>query len=528
MFFNLKTDSVNKFATNNGSKPLVIGAPRTGFSLLINVIVRLLPLTDNKVSRQDHIIRTFVELAGNHVSDAIVRETEKLGLDKYLVFNPNFRYLTGGPRWVPPEEPEVACFRKYVGIRGHGDFTLITKHSRELFESAEILHTHSNPAFWVTNPGGDGLAAYASQRNPVGTLYSSCFSLNALASEYLQHFVPPAQDNDELREQLALYKLTDLKFFAGLISPLKKYLEEFVEVRDRYRYVMGWENLLTHPARTIIEIGAAMGVAVDEDLAVDIWKEISWRNLTGWHKHNYRRGHGTVGGWKRYLTNHHLALMRDMGLEQLSLKMGYGLIPDLDPSDYTPYQQRVAAMLGRGEIYRDYPDRWMFEFAFNKSNLDSSAYSFKRYDWRENTQVERSSMDQENIVMPIWDAAEAATGAFNQALSELLVLPFDMEVPPKEALRSFITSHAGLYDRTEDAALAMLESAWEGKRAEPRLLRTIRGCNIVQFGSIFYGLPQSLGPIDLLRTDPSNMTGVVKADNYALLIRTLDLREAGR
>lgn len=502
-------------------KPIVIGAPRAGFTLLINIIARLLPLTGHATDRRTHVLRAFVDLAGNHIAEAVIGEARTLGKGDDLVYNPNFRYVAGGPRWVPPEQPDVACFRKYIGIRGHGDFTLITRHPRELLECQDILHTHSHPAFWVTGPEAARRTAFASQRNPIGTIYSSCFSLNALTSEYLQHFVAPEHDNDGLREHLALYKLTDLRFFAGLLTPLKNYLEEFLGVRDRYRHVMRWEDLLTYPTRTIVEVGAAMGLAVDEDAATEIWQEMSWRNLTGWHKHNYRRGHGIVGGWRRYLTNEHLALMRDMGLDRLSRALGYGAIPDLEPSDYTPYQRRVAAMLACGEIYRDYPDHWLFEFAFNKSNLDSSAFSYKRYDWKINTQVERSSMDRENIVMPMWDAAEEATGRFNRALTELLALSFMDNEAPIDTLRHFIRSHARVFSHPENAALAVLESAWAGERAEPRLLRTIRGCNIVQFGSIYYGLPQSLGPIDLLQTDPSNISGVVKADSYQAVLTAL-------
>lgn len=511
----------NSLLNTGDFRPLVVGAPRTGFSLLIYVIAQLLPFTRYASNRRRRVLGLFADLAGAHISDALVGAARSQGKGDDLVYNPNFRYVAGGPRWVPPDRPDVACFRKYIGIRGHGDFTLITRHPRELLECQDIIHTHSNPAFWVTRTEEAWLTPFASIRNPVATLYSSCFSLNALTSEYLQHFVPPDRDNDELREHLALYKLTDLNFFTGLIGPLQKYIEEFVEVRDRYRYVMRWEDLLTYPTRTITEVGAAMGIAVDEEMAAEIWRRMSWRNLTGWHKHNYRRGHGIVGGWRRYLTNEHLALMRDKELDRLSRELGYGPIPDLEPSDYTPYQRRVAELLARGEVYRDFPDPWLFEFAFNKSNLDSSAFSYKRYEWRENTQVERSSMNREDIVTSLWDAAEAATARFNHALTELLALPFANDALPIDDLRQFTHSHAHVLNRPENGALAMLESAWAGERAEPRLLRSVRGCNIVQFGPIYYGLPQALGPIDLSRIDPSDMPGVIRADNYQAVVMAL-------
>ena len=506
-------------------RPLVVGAPRTGFSLLIYVIAQLLPFADYVRDRRQRVLGLFADLAGPHISDALVGEARSQGMGDDLVYSPNFRYVAGGPYWVPPEQPDVVCFRKYIGIRGHGDFTLIIRHSRDLVECQNIIYSIIHPAFWVTRPDVTWLTPFASLRNPVGTLYSSCFSLNALTSEYLQHFVPPERDNDELRENLALYKLTDLNFFTGLIAPLKQYIEEFLEVRDRYRYVMRWEDLLTYPTRTIAEVGEAMGIAMDEDTATEIWGRMSWRNLTGLHKHNYRRGHGIVGGWRRYLTNEHLALMRESGLDRLSRALGYGPISELEPSDYTPYQKRVADMLARGEVFRDYPDPWLFEFAFNKSNLDSNLFSFRRYDWRTHTRVERSSMDREDIVMALWDAAETAAGRFNHALKDLLDLLSSSSEMPRDVLRQFFQSHSLIFGQPENTVMEMLEDAWAGERAMPQPMRTIRSHNIVRFGSIYYALPQILGHIDLLQTDPTDMPGVIKADSYAAVVTALNNRE---
>src|SRR5207302_288776 len=148
------------------------------------------------------------------------------------------------------------------------------------------------------------------------------FSLNALASEYIQRFLPPEQDHDELRQHQALYKMTDPPPLAGLASHLKRYLESFVKVRERYT-VMSWEDLIDRPVATIQRLGHACGLTVDDEQAGAIWQQLDHRNLTGAHKHNYRKGFGIVGNWRSWLTNHHLRLIRDMGLGLLIETLGY-------------------------------------------------------------------------------------------------------------------------------------------------------------------------------------------------------------
>ncbi|CAD6875275.1 hypothetical protein [Methylomonas fluvii] len=62
----------------------------------------------------------------DHVSLRILECLERHDITSNLLFNPNFRYLVGGSEWMPRERPDTSCFRKYIGVRGKGDFTLIT------------------------------------------------------------------------------------------------------------------------------------------------------------------------------------------------------------------------------------------------------------------------------------------------------------------------------------------------------------------------------------------------------------------
>ena len=66
----------------------------------------------------------------------------------------------------------------------------------------------------------------------------------------------------------------------------------------------------------------------------------------------------------------------------------------------------VAAHVGRGEVYRSTGDENLFNYAFNKSNIDASAFNFKSYPKREWTHVERSCLSHEALVEAVSDAAE--------------------------------------------------------------------------------------------------------------------------
>jgi len=80
----------------------------------------------------------------------------------------------------------------------------------------------------------------------------------------------------------------------------------------------------------------------------------------------------------------------------------------------------VAAYLRRGEIYRSTGDQDLFNFAFNKSNIDASSFNFKSYAPREWTHVERACLANSAVVEAISDTAEYCCGEVNRMFGELL------------------------------------------------------------------------------------------------------------
>lgn len=521
--------------------PLVVGYPRTGFTLLISVIAEISNCANS--TRHGHqTLKTFCDTAGMQISEHINQVFQRRGISNDLLYNYNFRQMAGGPKWLKEGGDDTACFRKYIGVKGKGDFTLITSHPRQALDYYEILHSHVAPSRWAAHSAYVGHQRFASIRHPAGTLASACFSLNALASEYIQKFVPPEKDNDLIRQKLALYKLSDLNFFEALLGPFKDYLEEFSRCSDQY-VTMRWEDLIQNPADTILKIADAMGVCLDRQQAIEIWRKIDHVNLTGAHKHNLRQGHGIVDGWKRWLTNTHLDMMRNHGLDDFSQEWGYGSIGTLDEAAYTPFQKQLASAIRNQEIIREYDDEDLFGFAFNKSNLDLNRFAFKRYDWRTHTQIERSSCTDDDLVMEVWDAAESACEKINRSLGQWFDSAEATHITDKQQLiERMALDIAPLY--YDSAAL----SAWKDtmlqamshddmeqrgariphapdepshKPAEPVLLQSIGTTNIINYAGNYYAVPQCLGPIDFHQQDVIGMSGVLVSSSMENILISL-------
>jgi hypothetical protein len=522
-------------------KPLVVGAPRSGFALLASVLIHFVPLAPGKLDLRQRILNALMRHLGDHISASIVSAFASRGIRDALLYNANFRYVAGGPKWLKEGAPDTACFRKYIGVRGMGDFTLVTSHPRELLAMDEVVHSHSDPGLWLSHPGFRDYVKFASVRNPIGILNSAVFSLNALASEYIQKFVPPELDNHALREQLALYKLTDLDFFEGLVRFLAPYLGEFLRHRDGYQ-VMRWEDLITTPIPTIRYLGQAAGIEVSEAYAREVWAKLDHVNLTQAHKHNYRPGAGAVGDWKKWVVNEHLEIARRHGLEEIGLELGYEGFGRLEAAHYTPFQQQVAGFIGRGEVHREFFDRDLFTFAFNKSNLVSDKFPFRRPGWREHTQIERSIFQDAALERAIWDVAENATGELNNFLRDFLAVPCDTRSAALRHLGALRQRHAAGLGARDPARFAEAFRAAEqearggtplvararsfarralgrlrrmalptaaGAADAPRLIESLKGYDIVFYKGVYYGLPQSLGPVRLDSHEARRLPGVI-------------------
>jgi hypothetical protein len=208
-----------------------------------------------------------------------------------------------------------------------------------------------------------------------------------------------------------------------LVDFLKGYFDKLIPVREHY-HIMRWEDLILNPIGTIKELGKVLNLEVTDPAAETIWKQRDHVNLTGHHLHNYRVGHGKVNEWKTTLTNHHLEMMRQKNIEPIGKEFGYGPIEYLDETQYTDFQKTIDDHIKRGEICDPTKDRDLFCFAFNKSNINSEKFPFRRYPWKTHTQLERSCFTEQALEQEIWETAETVAGKVNAALDDIATADF--------------------------------------------------------------------------------------------------------
>jgi len=402
-------------------RPLVAAATRTGLTLLVSIAREFISLAPNaQPPRRTLLLRKLCRHVGKYVHGRITAPFRAAGLEERLLYNAMFHPLAGGTKWLKDDRADTACIRKYIGVKGMGDFTLITSHPREVLETDDVLHSHEDPRRWFRDGHYEDCTRFAAVRHPAGAINSAMFSINALTSEYIQRYVPPEEDDDLIRQDIAKHKLTDLEFFRSVLKYYAGYLRSFLEVRERF-IMMRWEDLIRTPGPTIASLAQAAGIALAPGLAEAIWRRLDHVNLTGPHRHNYRKGRGIVGDWKNWLVNEHLEILREMGLEPVMRELGYGALEALDPAAYTPFQKEIASLISRGQVYRDFRDAELFGFSVQKSNVDWRDLSgFRGYEWRAHTRLERSCFSDRKLELRVWDEAERAVARGNALLRDFL------------------------------------------------------------------------------------------------------------
>ena len=389
---------------------LVIGSPRSGFTLtigIINELKRLYAKVNCNVKKEGWkiILRNIVDLTSKYNEFCIKKIFTEHHLANDLVYNGEFHLLVGGPKWLDNENKSNAGIRKYIGVKGKGDFLLNTYYHKEILEYYDVVHSHVDPKLWLNDEYFQNYKFISSVRNPLGIINSSCFSLNAMASEYIQKYNNENLSQDFIRQRHGLYKLSDLNFFEGICKYYIDYFKDYFEVKDKFA-IIKWEELIGKPQETIKKLSQQIGLPISSDDAYNLWKPMDHKNTLLYHKHNYRRGKGIVGDWKNSLVNEHFEIMKSLGFDKCLEILGYPKIEFLNISDYSPYQKLVAAHIQRGEIYTNVGDKDLFGFAFNKSNIDASKFNFKSLPKRKWTHVERTTLTNDEIVHEISECAE--------------------------------------------------------------------------------------------------------------------------
>lgn len=505
---------------------LVVGPPRGGFTLLLSVLSVFYRDRGNVKPHAQQIADPYIAIAGEYL-DAAIRDwfCGQVGEER-LFFNKEFSILVGGPKWISAGDENTVCVRKYLGIKGEGDFTFLLYLPRWVLAFDDIIHSHSHPARWLTMSDYSEFKKFASIRNPIDIIHSSVFSINALASEYIQREL---KLNEHLiRRELALNKLTNPEFISGLIVFLKKYLDEFAPISDRFDYVMRWEDLIQYPGEEIQRIALATGEPVNAEYASRVWSELDHRNLTRYHRHSFRRG--LLYDWQFNITNTHLKLFEEAGFGEYLQRFGYDPIVYFKESDYTPDQLLIEEHIRRGQPYIENLDNDLITFAFNKTNFTPSPrFKFNHYPRRGAIEIERSTVRDEALEAGFMARMVPASKIVFSYLQELRPAAEEAAAGNEGPLEDLRERYSKIFsewlgDRAASMFSALLTRS-DTTSAPPRLVGGAAGYNIVYLDGHHYSVPQSLGPMDLGQLDKSTLPStIVVTHTYEEALRAIARR----
>jgi hypothetical protein len=393
---------------------LVVGPPRSGFTLLISIINNLLARKKYKINVLRYELRSFMPDASDRVSNAIKQYFSTKAGPEDLIYSPEFQFFLGGPKWLSKANDNEARVRKYIGLRGRGDLLLILNFPKFVLNHDNVTHSHYSPGKWADDIYYNDYLKLSSVRNPIDIINSSVFSLNALTGEYIDRYTD--ENPDSIRDNLAKYKLTDLNFIEGLIQPLITYFTDFLAVRDKY-YVMKWEDLITHPEHTISRISKFINLPIETDVAISLWSEMNLKNQTAHHRHNFRKG--IIGDWKNHLLNEHLEVLKSHGFDIYLKELGYDKIEYFKKDAYTDFQKEIEKFLKQKRVYRYFEDQDLFTFAFNKSNFQSAKYEFSQIKGDNGVEVERSTINDMPLLEGLVQTVEVALESTNQIFRDI-------------------------------------------------------------------------------------------------------------
>jgi hypothetical protein len=505
---------------------LVVGPPRGGFTLLLSILNIF--YRDKNISKDpvQETVNHFIPVAAEFVDRTMINYFKEHLDIKDVFYSKEFKILVGGPKWMDDEDDTKVCVRKYLGVRDMGDFTFIQYVPKFAMDFDDVIHSHNHPKRWIEDPYYRDYLKFASIRNPVDIIHSSVYSINALTSEYIQRCI--TENDRDIRLELALNKLTNLEFMEGLVKFLKKYLDEFIPVKDCFLYVMRWEDLILEPVKTIMEIAERAGMGITESYARKVWKEIDHRNLTRYHMHSFRKG--VMHDWKNSITNSHLELFKKYDFNDYLKEFGYPEIEFFNVDHYTPVQKTIEEHIKKGEVYRYRGDDNLYTFAFNKSNfLATGRYQFKTYPRNGGIKIERSMFRNETILRGFIEAMGPALSTVSDFLVDVRSATINLERGDDASFKDVEKKYHDTFSGPTHLEDAVGYSNAFGKIKEissvekvPRLVDSYKRYNIVKMNRRYYGVPQSLGPLDLQSASISSFPQILSGQTIVSVMKDID------
>lgn len=395
----------------------VISLQRTGFSLMLSILNEILKRkhSPRMLSETNQRLNRVLPFLSHQTNKRYQKFFEKHGLGDRLLFNGEFQLLVGGPKWCALEFPDDIFVRKYFGVKGMGDFLMVVRYPKELFNYYPIMHSTKAPEQWLACYGSKTRNWLTSYRNPIDVFNSAAHSINALTSEYIQRY-SGHQDEESIRREIGLSKLSDPKVCKGLIKYQIDYWRKYFPIAKHFKFYR-WEDLILNPVKTIQQMAEMVGVRLTESEARNIWKPRDHRNLLNHHAHNFRINKGVVGDWKNSLIPEHIELFKALGGQEIFDELGYDW-PALN-RPLNEYQKTIQRYWSSGSPYK-IKDNDLAGFAFNKSNIDASDYEFFSIPEKGRVQIERSDLKDQELLHKFRDYAVEVNERLTSIIKQII------------------------------------------------------------------------------------------------------------
>lgn len=465
-------------------RPFVLGYPRSGLSLLTTICNELIAESDYKVHKSNSNMALYNEI-GENLSKSILTffEDKKFKNNTLrLIYNDNFKELLGGPKWLNNLEEHISI-RKYIGIENFGDFTLIINLPIKTMDYYDVFHTHNIPTDRFMDKTKNKYEFMASFRQPVDVISSACFSINALASDYIQHNNLELSEA-EIRYKLALNKLSSPLFFEALVEPYKKYLNDFCASSGKFKVVL-WENIIERPYQTIFDLSETLELCLSKKTCKKVYDRLRYRNLTGAHLHNFDYTSAKRDRWKTALTNSHIEMLKDYGFDDYNDHWGYPKLSYTKPSDYSNFQKKLERSMRNGVVIDELTDRQLYGYAFNKSNLDFSKFNFLTFEPKKYSHIEKTDIfELKDLLTEFGKFIETEV---EKAYYKLQILDWGVkEVNP--------TNLPKLSSKTISSQ-TKVSNEMTKVNSIPHIVYETDDFNVVSFEKIFYLVEKKLGAI---------------------------------
>ncbi len=154
-------------------------------------------------------------------------------------------------------------------------------------------------------------------RNPLDTIISNAFKYEH-TTVYIDPDTIPDSSQSEFKTMLGHARIHDYKWFHDIAESIHGFYSNLFQVKDAF--LVKYEDVISKPFDMLKHIAGFIGLdKVSEDTIMSIWRKTGFKPLSN-KAHYFKPGSGK---WEKYLDGKHLAILKELGFEDLMVEFGY-------------------------------------------------------------------------------------------------------------------------------------------------------------------------------------------------------------